>query len=69
MNLKDGGVDADGNACCDAQITYVYECEYNGVTYETSGNMSPAVGSGEWVKDLWDRYDQREFLSFLLSVV
>ncbi len=51
LNLKDGGVDADGNVCCDAQITYVYECEYNGVTYETSGNMSPAVGSGEWVKD------------------
>lgn len=49
LHLKDGGVDADGNACCDAEITYVYECEYNGVTYPTSGNMSPAVGSGEWV--------------------
>lgn len=49
LHLKDGGIDADGNACCDAEITYVYECEYNGVTYPTSGNMSPAVGSGEWV--------------------
>lgn len=50
LNLKDGGVDADGNACCDAEITYIYECEYNGVTYKTSGNVSPAVGSGEWVE-------------------
>lgn len=49
LNLTDGGTDAEGNVYCDADITYHYECTYNGESYMTSGNLTPTHGSGQWV--------------------
>lgn len=49
LNLKASGTDAEGNVFCEADITYLYECTYQGETYTTSGNLTPGSGSGQWV--------------------
>lgn len=49
LNLVASGTDAEGNVYCEADITYLYECTYQGETYTTSGNLTPGSGSGQWV--------------------
>lgn len=46
LNLTAGTVDADGNICSDADITFSYQCTYGTETYVTCGNIT----KGQWVE-------------------